>query len=208
MTSAAAARFRASMLVDRDRWRDGIGYDLEALDAMTAAERAGIEAELAARATPDWRDLEALARLGGSAARLAMQRALRHGDPGVRGAALRHGWSLLSDGERLLGIRRALEEATLFNGLTEALEAAEAFHPPAVIDLLLRALLAREGEVAVHLAALLVFLHGLADEPFDWAQRPFFLRFATADPAERRAAFRELCVRLDRDPAALLSEGS
>ena len=208
MSSAASARFRASQAIDRDKWRDGIGYDLAALDAMTAAERAGVEAELAARATPDWRDLEALARLGGPTARQAMQRALRHGDPGVRGAALRHGWSLLSDGERLLGIRRALEEATLYNGLTEALEAAEAFHPPAVVDLLLRALLAREGAVAVHLAALLVFLHGQADAPFDWAQRPCFLRFATEDPAERRVAFRELCVRLGRDPAPLLSEGS
>jgi hypothetical protein len=49
-----------------------------------------------------------------------------------------------------------------------------------------------------------MFLHGQAREPFDWDQRPFFLRFQTEDPAERRAAFRELCGRIGIDPSAYL----
>ena len=207
MSTPARDRFLASMVIDQERWRDGIGYDLAALDEMGAEERAGIEALLLARDPPGWRDLEALARLDSPAARQALRGALRHADPAVRGAALRHGEHLLNDGERLLGIRRALEQATLFEGLTEALEAAERFHPPEVIDLLLRATLEREGEVAVQLAALLCFLHGQAREPFDWEQRPFFLRFAKADAALREAALRELCQRIGRDPEPLLAGG-
>jgi len=207
MSTAAVDRFLASMVRDRDRWRDGIGYDLAALDEMTAVERGAIEARLLAREPPLWCDLEALARLGTPAAVRALQAALRHRDPAVRGAALRYGGAGFSDGERLLGICRALEDAAFFDGLSEALEAAEAYHPPEVSDLLLRALLRREGEVAVHVAALLCFLHGQAKEPFDWEQRPFFLRFAEADGALRRAAFRDLCARIGRDPAPFLSDG-
>lgn len=206
MSQAAVERFRASMLRDAERWRDGIGYDLEALSDMTAEERSAIEARLLANEPPNWCDLEALAALATPAARHAIQAALRHRDPAVRGAALRHGGALLSDGERLLGIRRALEDATFFNGLSEALEIAQEFHPPEVTDLLLRALLRREGEVAVHLAALLCFLQGQAAEPFDWSQRPFFLRFAEEEPRVRAAAFRDLCARIGRDPEPLLAE--
>jgi hypothetical protein len=55
----------------------------------------------------------------------------------------------------------------------------------------------REGEVAMHFSALLMFLHGQASEAFDWELRPFFLTFNTEDPTERSAVFRELCRRLD-----------
>lgn len=207
MIASAFERFLTSMAPDQDKWRDGIGYDLAALEAMTAEERSQIESRLLARDPPDWRDLEALVLLDTPAARHALRQALRHADPAVRGAALRYGGDLLSEGERLLGIRRALQEATFFNGLSEALEAVETFHPPQVIDLLLRGLLEREGEVAVHLAALLSFLHGQAAEPFDWDQRPFFLRFSEEDRALREAAFRDLCARIGREPAPFLSGG-
>jgi hypothetical protein len=206
MTVSAFERFLESMTLDQDKWRDGSGYELAALDAMTGEERGQIESRLLARDPPDWRDLEALVRLDTPAARHALRQALRHADPAVRGAALRYGGDLLSEGERLLAIRRALQEATFFNGLSEALEAIEIFHPPEVVDLLLRALLTREGEVAVHLAALLCFLHGQAAEPFDWDQRPFFLRFSEADPTLREAALRDLCARIGRDPEPFLSD--
>ena len=68
--------------------------------------------------------------------------------------------------------------------------------PAAVVDALCRGVLSREGDVAVHFAAMLTFLHGQAAEAFDWAQRPFFLRFHTADRREREAAFRELCAKI------------
>ena len=57
--------------------------------------------------------------------------------------------------------------------------------------------------MAVHFAAMLLFLHGQADSPCDMAQRPFLLHFNTGDRTAREAAFAELCRRisLTRAPA-------
>jgi hypothetical protein len=68
------------------------------------------------------------------------------------------------------------------------------------VKALRRGLLEREGGVAVHFAARLFYIHGRADEPFDWNHRPFFLRFHTEDRGERLAVYRELCTLLDLDP--------
>ena len=48
----------------------------------------------------------------------------------------------------------------------------------------------------VHAAALSLFLAGKAKEPFDWDERPFFLRFGSEDRAERLVAYRELQQRV------------
>jgi len=48
---------------------------------------------------------------------------------------------------------------------------------------------------------MLLFVHGQADSSFDWDQRPFFLKFNTADRTEREAMFRELCDRIGVAPA-------
>jgi hypothetical protein len=50
----------------------------------------------------------------------------------------------------------------------------------------------REGEVAIHFAALPLFIYGMAEEAFDWS-RPFQLRFNTDDAKERKKAFDEHC---------------
>jgi hypothetical protein len=52
------------------------------------------------------------------------------------------------------------------------------------------------GDVAMHFAAMLLFVHGKADSEFDWEHRPFLLQFNTEDPAERAPAYRELCERI------------
>jgi hypothetical protein len=51
---------------------------------------------------------------------------------------------------------------------------------------------------------MLTFLHGKADEPFDWEQRPFFLRFHTEVRSEREAVFHELCERIGVDAGKYL----
>ena len=58
--STAIERFRQSMHVTYEMWHDGIGYDLDALEAATVDERAAIEAQLVGRGITDWRDVEAL----------------------------------------------------------------------------------------------------------------------------------------------------
>jgi len=111
---------------------------------------------------------------------------------------------MVSESDRTASLVAALSTADLYGGLSQALDQAEDFHPPEVVDALFRGLLARDGEAAVSFAGMLMFLHGKTSEPFDWDQRPFFLLFHTADSVERRQHFRELCKKIDVDADALM----
>lgn len=197
----AVRRFERSMVVDYEKWHDGIGYDLEVLRAATPDERKQIEDLLVARGASDWRDVEALASLDTPRAQAALRTASRTGSREIRLAVVSHAPELVPDAERTALLVAALGTDVLFGGLSQALDQVAEFHPPEVIDALFRGALGRTGDVAVHFAAMLTFLHGKAAEPFDWNQRPFFLRFHTEDRAEREAAFRELCARIGADPA-------
>ena len=199
---SASARFARSMQLDYERWHDGVGYDLAALDDAGPDERAAIEAMLLAHAPPGWRDVEALALLDTPRARAALRSWMDDGSAEVRLAVARHAPALIDERQRVASLVRALETAELYGGLTQALDEAAWLHPPEVIAALLRGALERDGEVAVHLAALLLFVHGRAEAPFDMAHRPFLLRFNTADRGAREAAFAELCLRLGLDPRA------
>jgi hypothetical protein len=197
-------RFERSMIIDYEKWHDGIGYDLDALRAAAPAERAAIERLLIDGGVDDWRDVEALAALATPRARAALQAALTSADHALRAAVVRCAPEMVPDVMRTQLLVEALQSADLYGGLSEALDQVEVFHPPAVIDALLRAALARDGEAAVNCAAMVMFVHGRGAEPFDWAQRPFFLRFHSTDRAEREAVFRELCAKIGVDPTTYL----
>ncbi len=194
-------RFMHSMELDYEKWREGTSYDLDAIDSATPEERSSIETTLVAHATRGWREIEALARLDTERARDAMREALRRGDAEVRAAVVRYAPELVDEDTRVSSLVRGLREGTFFHGLSEMLDQAATFHPPAVVDTLFSEALHGSGDKAVHLAALLFHIHGLTDQPFDWSHRPFFLRFNTDDRAERSAAFDELCQRVGVDAA-------
>lgn len=193
-------RFKASMVMDFDKWHDGIGYDLSLIAQAIPEERAAIEDLLIERNIADWRDVEALAALGSRRAHAALLIAVKSSDAQIRMAVHTHAPELLAEAERTASLVKALEHEHFYGGLTAALLAVETFHPPAIISALLRGLLEREGEVACHFAAMLYFLHGKASSAFDMEQRPFFLRFNTTDVEERVTAVRELCNTLGFDP--------
>ena len=74
-----------------------------------------------------------------------------------------------------------------------ALDLAERHPTPRVKRALLDCARLSDNRVTrVNAAALLMYLCGLADEPFDWKQRPFFLRFGTGDGNDLRPAWNEL----------------
>jgi hypothetical protein len=198
-------RFERSMHIDYEKWHDGIGYDVGELKEMSPAERASIERTLLEPGRKDWRDIEALAALDTPAASAKLVAALKDPSPEVRNAVMRHAPQLVPAETRVASLVHGIETATAFGGLSQTLDQVAAFHPPVIVEALLRGALARDGETAVHLAAMLVFVHGKANEPFEWKQRPFFLRFNTADRAERETAFRELCARIGVDPAPYLA---
>ncbi|HET9942892.1 MAG TPA: hypothetical protein VFR05_06105, partial [Terriglobia bacterium] len=201
---SAMERFQQSMIIDYEKWHDGIGYDLDIIRKATPEELADIEELLVDRPVSDWRDVEALAAINSPKTRELLMKALRRGDHRVRMAVADYAPDLVPDDERTESLIAALKSGEFYGGLTQALEQVESFHPPAVVDALFRGVLKREGGIAVHFAAMLMFLHGKASSSFDWEQRPFFLKFNTDDPAERRRLFQELCERIGLDPKKTL----
>jgi hypothetical protein len=77
-------------------------------------------------------------------------------------------------------------------GWVATLAEVESSHPASIVDALWRGLTTRPGDVAVHYAAMLAFLHGKAESTFDWSLRPLFLAFNTPSETERQAALAEL----------------
>lgn len=198
--SALVDAFKTSMKVDYEKWHDGIGYDLTLLQVATDADRTLIVAEL----TPanDWRDVEALAAIDTDAARATLRSAIHSSNGEVRTAVLRFAPQLSTDDERTALLVHALQFSAFYGGLTGALDLVASFHPPRVVNALVRGLFTRPGEIACHFAAMLWFIHGKSDDIFDWDMRPLFLEFNSHDRQERRVAFGKLCALLSIDAVA------
>lgn len=204
----SARRFLESMKVTFDMWHDGEGYNLEALAKVSGDELKQIETILIQHLPRDWRDVEALAMIDSPAAREAVKAALKDSDKDVRREARKYVPEEVDPAERERLLIQSLEnDELLLDNLGTSIDEAAEFHPPGVIDALFRGALNRQ-EAAVHFAALLMYLHGKAAEPFDWSQRPFFLRFNTSDHQEREAAFRELCEKVGVDAQKYLRQGN
>jgi hypothetical protein len=191
-------RFRRSMDIGFEQWHDGIGYDLDALAEASPEDRTAIETLLVPRAGNDWRDIEALAALGTPRADRALADAFATAGPEIRVAILRDAPHVIPADRVDAELVRLVDECDLGLGMTHVLTLVEDLHPPAVVDALLRGTLDEHRSVPVHYAAMLLYLHGQAAEPFDWEVRPFVLRFADSGPDERQAAYRELCERIGR----------
>lgn len=198
-------RFRASMRMDYEKWRNGDGYDLAALRDASPEECREIERLVLAHRPRDWRDVEALALFETAEARAALRDVAENDDPQTRMAVTRHAPGLLSETARAASLIRAIRSAQPFDGLSAIIDEAEAFHPPEVMDALLWGTLKGDSEAAVHFAALLYYLHNKAESSFDWAHRPFFLRFNTENSAEREAAFRDLCEDIGADADVVIN---
>jgi hypothetical protein len=196
-----AQRFIASMKMTFEMWHDGNGYDLESLDQIPADQIKDVQATLLNHRPVDWRDIEALARIDSPEAKAAVVAALNHSDPKVRREALLHVPDKLDPKDREKNLLKALQSDDVFGDLSAAIDEAEEFHPPAVVDALLKGALERHGPTAILFAGLLYFIHGKSKSAFDWDYRPFFLRFDTSDRAERITVFRELCETIGVDPA-------
>lgn len=193
-------RFARSMIIDYEKWHDGIGYDLEALGEASPDERQAIEKLLISSKGRDWRDIEALAELDTPRSKQAIREAFLEGDSQVRMAVISYEPDIVENADKTEAIIQTLRTGVIYGGLSHALDLVEEFHPPEVVEELFRGVQEREGDIAVNFAAMLLFIHGKAEEPFDWSQRPFLLRFNTKNKYERRQAFLELCQKLGVRP--------
>jgi hypothetical protein len=186
-------RFKKSMEIDYEKWHDGVGYDVEAIHKSSPQERIEIEKLLINRTPIDWRDIEALSELKSRSGHNVLKAAFLDGSITIRLAVIRYSPGLVDDAGRVTTLIQALRSATLYAGLSQALDLVEEFHPPEVVQELLFGLLKREGDVATLFAAMLFFIYGKAESSFDMKKRPFYLRFNTEDAEKRRLAFLELC---------------
>lgn len=198
-------RFRRSMVIGYEEWHEGVPYELDALDELDAAERLEVEELLLARAAHDWRDVQALDRLGSERALNALEKALRVPDLNVRiEAAMCLAQRKSLSGPRLEElILEALDRATILNGMTKTLAFARKHLSATIVRKLLWCAEHGNDDVRVHAAALVHHLFRRAKSDFDWDKRPFYLRFASNDARERHAAYLELCQDIGVDPNAL-----
>ena len=192
-------RFIESMKIDYEKWHDGVGYDLEALKEANNKEREAIERILVNRTPPDWRDIEALATLNTPRARSALKVAVLSGIHEVNMAVIRYAPELVNDELKTKLIVEALKSASFYYGLRQTLDVVEKYHPKEVVRELFHGLLKREGEVAVHFAAMLFYIYGKAETSFDWEKRAFFLKFNTNKLSDRKIIFKELCEKINVD---------
>lgn len=193
------SRFIESMNIDYEKWHDGIGYDLISLNEANNKEREAIENILVNRTPLDWRDIEALAVLDTPRARSALKAAALGNIHEVNMAVLQYAPELINDELRTKLIVGALKSASFYNGLSHTLDMVEKYHPKEVISELFHGLLKREGEIAVHFAAMLFYIYGKAKTPFDLEHRTFFLKFNTKRTSDRESIFQELCKEINVD---------
>jgi len=191
-------RFVRSSRIDADNWRDP-QHDLEALRLASPEEGKRIEQFLLQRGIRHFIDVEALALLDTPAAQAALVAAFQNGSSPIRAAVARLVPDLIQEHERQSELISRIAVCDAYDGLDLTLDQIQATHPPEVIEAMLKRIAQDPGVAAVHFVAMLYFMYGIAEEPFDWSHRPFFLRFNAGDEADREAAFRELCQKIEQD---------
>ncbi|MBL8294340.1 MAG: hypothetical protein JNN08_21015 [Bryobacterales bacterium] len=191
-TSPLVRRFQESMEIDYRKWHDGIGYDIGIIRKASEEERSQIEAILVARGVRDWRDVEALVAVGSERATKLVKEAVQSRDHSVSIAVLEHAGHLVAPQERSAALVAAFERAELGSGLAEALRHVRKFHPPEVIDALLRGIIHRE-EYAPLFAGAVLHLHSRGKAGFDSDLRPLASTFRGD---ARKTSFRTLCTKI------------
>ncbi len=191
--SPAYTRFRESMIIDYSAWKEGTPYDIAALAGITPEERDLLTDELCAKASLDWRDVEALRAL---ATPKAIQRIGLAAEKQTDGAGIeafmddiaREGWTPEIETRFI----EKLERAMSFTGALDRLyEIAEAHPTPAVITQLMRnARIAGDPTVRYSTGGFLLELTGHVDTryTFDPDIRPHLLDLNSDDYKTYKAA--------------------
>lgn len=179
------------MDIGYEQWHDGIGYDLEALDQLSDADKLIVELKLIPRADKDWRDIEALDRLGTPRALQAIVRTRKSENVEIRLLAHRYG-PPPTDQELEDAILASLSVADIYSGLINVLNAAIEHPLSKVKDLLWAKVRDPESGVAYHCAAALCCMAGVIDSIYDDKHRELFLRLVEKGGDDRTIAVQEL----------------
>jgi hypothetical protein len=109
------------MIIDYDKWHDGIGYDLDLLAQASPDELRSIEDMLINRSNSDWRDVEALAALNTNRAKEALKQAFNAGSSAVQMAVHSYAPEVMTKQQRTASLVKVLLEGDRFwRSLTSA----------------------------------------------------------------------------------------
>lgn len=189
--SEAYRRFKASTALDFDAWKDGTPYDVAALDEMTEEERGEIATALSEKGQLDWRDVEALKRIGSPAAKARVKLAGYEQSDGAGveafAADLENGWT---PGQEIRFIRKLGEARQMQGAFDRLFRIAEANPTQRVRDALFELATSGHEEVRYAYGAFLLYLNGHAADWYGLSDkyRPQLLDLGHGNDAERAAA--------------------
>ena len=191
-SSPAYERFKRSMVIDYDAWREGAPYDVAALAEVSDEERGLLTDELREKSSLDWRDVEALRAL---ATPKALKRVGVAAQKQTDGAGIEAFFDDIAKGWTPEIEARFIEKLERVQSMTGALdrlyEIAEAHPTPAVMAQLLRnARIHSDPTARYSMGAFLLELIGHTDTryTFDANIRPHLLDLNSADYATYKAA--------------------
>lgn len=191
--SPAYTRFRESMKIDYDAWKDGTPYDIAALSGIAPEERDLLTDELCAKSSLDWRDVEALRAL---ATPRAIKRVGTAAEKQTDGAGIEafmddiaaQGWTPDIETRFIEKLERAM---SMTGALDRLYEIAQAHPTPAVMKQLMRnARIAGDATVRYSTGGFLLELTGHVDTryTFDPDIRPNLLDLNSDDYKTYKAA--------------------
>ena len=189
--SPAYQRFKRSMMLDYDAWRDGTPYDVAALADVTEDERELLTDELCEKGSLDWRDVEALRAL---ASPRALERLGKAAESQTDGGGIEALMDEVSQSWTPEVEARFIDKLERVQSMTGALDRlydiAEAHPTPAVIAQLLRnARIHSDPVVRYSMGAFLIELTGHdTRHTMDEAIRPHLLNLNSADYKTYKAA--------------------
>jgi hypothetical protein len=190
--SPAYTRFKRSMMLDYDAWKEGTPYEIAALAEITAEERELLTDEICEKSSLDWRDVEALRALATPKAlmRVGMAAERQVDGGGIEAFIddLAKGWSPEIEARFIEKLERV---QSMTGALDRLYEIAEAHQTPAVVIQLLRnARIHSDPTVRYSMGAFLLELTGHADTryTFDPNIRPHLLDLNSVDYKAYKAA--------------------
>jgi hypothetical protein len=189
----ACLRFRQSMILDYEKWKEGTPCDLPALAEITSDERILLADEICQLATLDWRDVEALRVL---ATPNAISRIAKCAEEQTDGAGIeafvddiqRQGWTPSVE-RRFV---EKLEAAGSMDGALDRLYQIAEQHPTTAVrqQLLRNARESGDPTVRYSMGAFRLFLAGHVESRyvFDAEHRPRLLDLNSEAPFAQEAA--------------------
>lgn len=189
----AYMRFKRSMIIDYDAWKEGTPYDIVALADVTPEERDLLTDEICERSSLDWRDVEALRALATpQAIRRVGVAAEKQTDGGGIEAFMDEiaakGWTDAIETRFIDKLERAV---SMTGALDRLYEIAEQHQTPAVMKQLMRnARISGDETVRYSMGAFLLYLTGHVESRyvFDTDHRPHLLNLNSDDYKTYKAA--------------------